>query len=81
MLRQAIGESSGRRAEVRCAVASRSPRLGAYDPDVTVLVVLFWVSLVALAWTHVLYPALASSLARIAPRRAHAAAETSRRSR
>ena len=35
----------------------------------TVLLVLFWVSLVALAWTHVLYPAFAAALARVAPRR------------
>jgi cellulose synthase/poly-beta-1,6-N-acetylglucosamine synthase-like glycosyltransferase len=35
---------------------------------VTVLVVLFWVSLVLLAWTHALYPALAAGLARIATR-------------
>ena len=75
MLRQAIGESSGRRAEARRAVASRSPRHGAYDPDVAVLVALFWLSLVALAWTHVLYPAFVELLARIAPRSAHAAAE------
>ncbi len=34
----------------------------------TVLVVLFWVSLALLAWTHVLYPALAAVLARIATR-------------
>ena len=35
----------------------------------TVLLVLFWVSLAALAWTHVLYPAFVAVLARIAPRR------------
>ena len=35
----------------------------------TVVVVLFWISLAALAWTHVLYPAFAALLARIAPRR------------
>jgi cellulose synthase/poly-beta-1,6-N-acetylglucosamine synthase-like glycosyltransferase len=35
----------------------------------TALVVLFWVSLVALAWTHVLYPLFAEALARFAPRR------------
>ena len=40
-----------------------------------VLEVLFWVSLLALAWTHVLYPALAELLARIRPRRVHAAAD------
>ena len=33
-----------------------------------VLVVLFWASLAALAWTHVLYPLAAIALARIAPR-------------
>jgi cellulose synthase/poly-beta-1,6-N-acetylglucosamine synthase-like glycosyltransferase len=32
---------------------------------VTVLVVLFWVSLVLLAWTHVLYPAFARALAAV----------------
>jgi cellulose synthase/poly-beta-1,6-N-acetylglucosamine synthase-like glycosyltransferase len=37
---------------------------------VTVVVVLFWVSLSALAWTHVLYPAVWALLARVAPRRA-----------
>jgi len=36
-----------------------------------VLIVLFWISLVALAWTHVLYPAFAALLARVAPRRLH----------
>jgi cellulose synthase/poly-beta-1,6-N-acetylglucosamine synthase-like glycosyltransferase len=30
---------------------------------------LFWVSLAGLAWTHVLYPAFAALLARVAPRR------------
>ncbi len=35
----------------------------------TVLLVLFWVSLGALAWTHVLYPAFVAVLARVAPRR------------
>ena len=34
-----------------------------------VLVVLFWVSLGALAWTHVLYPLFAAVLARVSPRR------------
>ena len=34
-----------------------------------VLLVLFWVSLAALAWTHAAYPAFAALLARIAPRR------------
>ena len=33
------------------------------------LAVLFWVSLAGLAWTHVLYPAFAALLARVAPRR------------
>jgi cellulose synthase/poly-beta-1,6-N-acetylglucosamine synthase-like glycosyltransferase len=37
---------------------------------VIVLVVLFWASLAALAWTHVLYPAVWSLLARVAARRA-----------
>jgi cellulose synthase/poly-beta-1,6-N-acetylglucosamine synthase-like glycosyltransferase len=35
---------------------------------VIVLVVCFWLSLVALLWTHVLYPALVALLARLAPR-------------
>ena len=35
----------------------------------TVLLVLFWASLAALAWTHVLYPVFAVVLARLAPRR------------
>jgi cellulose synthase/poly-beta-1,6-N-acetylglucosamine synthase-like glycosyltransferase len=35
---------------------------------VLVLVVLFWVSLAALAWTHVVYPAAAAALARVATR-------------
>ena len=34
-----------------------------------VLVVFFWASLALLAWTHVLYPAFAAALARVAPRR------------
>jgi cellulose synthase/poly-beta-1,6-N-acetylglucosamine synthase-like glycosyltransferase len=36
---------------------------------VVVVVVLFWVSLAALVWTHALYPALAALLARVAERR------------
>ena len=36
-----------------------------------VLVVLFWLSLAALAWTHVLYPLAAIGLARVAPRPVH----------
>jgi cellulose synthase/poly-beta-1,6-N-acetylglucosamine synthase-like glycosyltransferase len=36
---------------------------------VVVVAVLFWASLAALAWTHVLYPAFAAALARVAPRR------------
>jgi cellulose synthase/poly-beta-1,6-N-acetylglucosamine synthase-like glycosyltransferase len=36
---------------------------------VIVVAVLFWASLAALAWTHVLYPAFAAALARVAPRR------------
>ena len=35
---------------------------------VTVLVVLFWISLVLLAWTHVLYPAFARALAAVRAR-------------
>jgi cellulose synthase/poly-beta-1,6-N-acetylglucosamine synthase-like glycosyltransferase len=35
---------------------------------VIVVIVLFWVSLGALAWTHVLYPALVELFARLAPR-------------
>jgi cellulose synthase/poly-beta-1,6-N-acetylglucosamine synthase-like glycosyltransferase len=35
---------------------------------VIVLVVLFWVSLALLAWTHVLYPGFAAVLARVRPR-------------
>ena len=42
-----------------------------YRAQVTVLIVLFWISLAALAWTHVLYPAFAALLARVAPRRLH----------
>ena len=37
-----------------------------------VVAALFWVSLGALAWTHVLYPLLVELLARVAPRRAQA---------
>jgi cellulose synthase/poly-beta-1,6-N-acetylglucosamine synthase-like glycosyltransferase len=37
------------------------------------LVILFWVSLVALAWTHIAYPAFAAVLAWIAPQRIHKA--------
>ena len=33
----------------------------------------FWVSLAALVWTHVAYPAFALLLARVAPRQVHAA--------
>jgi cellulose synthase/poly-beta-1,6-N-acetylglucosamine synthase-like glycosyltransferase len=36
---------------------------------VVFLVVLFWLSLAALAWTHVLYPAVVSAVARVAQRR------------
>jgi cellulose synthase/poly-beta-1,6-N-acetylglucosamine synthase-like glycosyltransferase len=36
---------------------------------VTVIRILFWVSLALLAWTHVLYPAFAALLARVAGRR------------
>jgi cellulose synthase/poly-beta-1,6-N-acetylglucosamine synthase-like glycosyltransferase len=36
---------------------------------VTTFVILFWVSLAALLWTHVAYPGFAALLARIAPRR------------
>jgi cellulose synthase/poly-beta-1,6-N-acetylglucosamine synthase-like glycosyltransferase len=39
-----------------------------YTRAVVVLVVLFWVSLAALAWTHVLYPLAAIGLARVLPR-------------
>jgi cellulose synthase/poly-beta-1,6-N-acetylglucosamine synthase-like glycosyltransferase len=35
----------------------------------TIVLILFWASLAALAWTHVLYPAFAALLARVAPRR------------
>jgi cellulose synthase/poly-beta-1,6-N-acetylglucosamine synthase-like glycosyltransferase len=42
----------------------------AYDPlVVAALEVLFWVSLVALAWTHVLYPIVVELAARLRPRR------------
>jgi cellulose synthase/poly-beta-1,6-N-acetylglucosamine synthase-like glycosyltransferase len=41
---------------------------------VIVAQVLFWVSLVSLAWTHVGYPAFTSLLARIAPRQVRATA-------
>jgi cellulose synthase/poly-beta-1,6-N-acetylglucosamine synthase-like glycosyltransferase len=36
---------------------------------VVFLVVLFWLSLAALAWTHVLYPAVVSAVARVVQRR------------
>jgi cellulose synthase/poly-beta-1,6-N-acetylglucosamine synthase-like glycosyltransferase len=36
---------------------------------VTVVVALFWLSLAALVWTHVVYPAFTALLARLAPRR------------
>jgi cellulose synthase/poly-beta-1,6-N-acetylglucosamine synthase-like glycosyltransferase len=39
---------------------------------VIVLKVLFWVSLAALLWTHVLYPLFIAGLARLRPRPAHA---------
>src|SRR6266540_1701384 len=39
---------------------------------VIVLVVLFWLSLAALAWAHVLYPLVASLAARMRPRRVRA---------
>jgi cellulose synthase/poly-beta-1,6-N-acetylglucosamine synthase-like glycosyltransferase len=38
---------------------------------VTALTVVFWVSLAALVWTHLAYPAAAGLLARIAPRTVH----------
>jgi len=38
---------------------------------VIVLVVLFWASLAALAWTHVLYPLVAIGLSRVVPRPVH----------
>jgi cellulose synthase/poly-beta-1,6-N-acetylglucosamine synthase-like glycosyltransferase len=41
---------------------------------VIVLVVLFWASFAALVWTHAAYPAFASALARVAPRRVRRAA-------
>jgi cellulose synthase/poly-beta-1,6-N-acetylglucosamine synthase-like glycosyltransferase len=40
---------------------------------VIVVAVLFWASLAALAWTHVLYPAFAAGLARVAARRVRSA--------
>ena len=40
---------------------------------VSVVEIAFWASLVLLAWTHVLYPAFAALLARVAPRRVHTA--------
>jgi hypothetical protein len=40
-----------------------------------VAIVVFWVSLVALAWTHVLYPLFAMLLARVKPRRVRAGDE------
>jgi cellulose synthase/poly-beta-1,6-N-acetylglucosamine synthase-like glycosyltransferase len=39
---------------------------------VVVVEALFWFSLIALAWTHVLYPGLVELLARLAPRRVQA---------
>jgi cellulose synthase/poly-beta-1,6-N-acetylglucosamine synthase-like glycosyltransferase len=38
---------------------------------VTALTVVFWVSLAALVWTHLAYPAAAGLLARVAPRTVH----------
>ena len=38
------------------------------DTAAAVVAVLFWVSLAALAWTHVLYPLAATTLARLRPR-------------
>jgi cellulose synthase/poly-beta-1,6-N-acetylglucosamine synthase-like glycosyltransferase len=43
---------------------------------VTVVVVLFWLSLAALAWTHVLYPLTAGLLARLVRRRLPSSDET-----
>jgi cellulose synthase/poly-beta-1,6-N-acetylglucosamine synthase-like glycosyltransferase len=40
---------------------------------VTVVLVLFWVSLAALVWTHVAYPAVVALLARVAQRRVRSA--------
>jgi cellulose synthase/poly-beta-1,6-N-acetylglucosamine synthase-like glycosyltransferase len=44
-----------------------------YTRSVIVVLVLFWASLVLLAWTHVLYPACAALLARVATHRVLAA--------
>jgi cellulose synthase/poly-beta-1,6-N-acetylglucosamine synthase-like glycosyltransferase len=43
---------------------------------VTIVVVLFWVSLAALVWTHAAYPAVVALWARIAPRRIRVGDET-----
>jgi cellulose synthase/poly-beta-1,6-N-acetylglucosamine synthase-like glycosyltransferase len=40
---------------------------------VLALKIVFWVSLAALAWTHVVYPAAAAALARLIPRRVRSA--------
>jgi cellulose synthase/poly-beta-1,6-N-acetylglucosamine synthase-like glycosyltransferase len=40
---------------------------------VLVVKIIFWVSLAALAWTHVVYPAFAAGLARLVPRRVRSA--------
>jgi len=66
-----------RRMMVRQPIDGRSrPRLvqrarlrGAYDPEVVAVEVLFWMSLAALAWTHVLYPLSVELAARLRPRR------------
>lgn len=43
--------------------------LSPYHRGVIVVEILFWASLAALVWTHAAYPAFATLLARIAPRR------------
>ena len=62
--------------ERRVAVSTTRMRIGRrdeaiYTRAVIVIVVLFWVSLAVLAWTHVLYPLLAIGLARVVPRPVH----------
>jgi cellulose synthase/poly-beta-1,6-N-acetylglucosamine synthase-like glycosyltransferase len=44
-----------------------------YRARMTALLVVFWISLAALAWTHVAYPAFAELFAQVAPRRIHKA--------
>src|SRR5207245_3658644 len=60
--------SRGRRSPRRPSPPTRTPSASKVF-GVLVLVVLFWVSLGALVWTHVGYPLLAALIAGIRPRR------------